>query len=511
MKARGPGGLNRLSVGQWLLVSIGALLVVAVAGVATAMIANAKTGDRRDALLDRIGPARVAALTLETALVNQETGIRGFALSGEQRFLGPYRTGLSDQATSLAQIRTLRGDEARGIVPRAVAVQAAADAWRGEYVAPVLRGEAPGRGAALSQTGKARFDAVRAALTGLQGALNARRDRVRSDLESSSTSLSRVLWVTGALIVVSMLAAALLVRRIVAAPLERLGTSARSIVAGSFEEPVEIGSAPRDITQVAADVEAMRARIVRELAQVEAAREALETQARDLERSNADLEQFAYVASHDLQEPLRKVASFSELLGSRYQGQLDERADKYIAFIIGGAKRMQVLITDLLAFSRAGRSDLVPGTYPARELVDEACEALSSAMLEAGASVTCGELPVVRGDRSLLTAVFQNLIGNAVKFRGDAPPAVHVDAAREAGTWRFSVTDNGIGVAPEFGDRIFLIFQRLHPRDVYGGTGIGLAMCRKIVEYHGGRIWLDTTYTGGTRFCFTLPAALELT
>jgi light-regulated signal transduction histidine kinase (bacteriophytochrome) len=249
----------------------------------------------------------------------------------------------------------------------------------------------------------------------------------------------------------------------------------------------------------------MRERIVGELEAADAARAEAQASAAELARSNADLEQFAYVASHDLQEPLRKVSSFGDLLARRYQGQLDERGDGYVAFIVDGARRMQLLINDLLAFSRVGRTAGEAEVIAAGELVDQARTALTSAIEETGARVEAGELPSVRGQRALLVAVFQNLIGNAVKFHGPDAPAVRIEARPDGGLWEFSCTDNGIGVDPEFADRIFVIFQRLHPRDHYDGSGIGLAMCRRIVEYHGGRIWLDTDHRGGARFLFTLP------
>jgi light-regulated signal transduction histidine kinase (bacteriophytochrome) len=186
---------------------------------------------------------------------------------------------------------------------------------------------------------------------------------------------------------------------------------------------------------------------------------------------------------------------------------LDERADQYIGFAVDGAQRMQALINDLLAFSRVGRVERPHAPVDCNALLERARDDLSRAIEAAGAEVEAGPLPTIDGDASLLRLVFQNLLGNAIKFRGEAAPRVRVDAARENGEWRFSVADNGIGIDPEYAERIFVIFQRLHPRASYEGTGIGLAMCRKIVEYHGGRMWLDTDNgAAGSRFCFTLPA-----
>ena len=236
----------------------------------------------------------------------------------------------------------------------------------------------------------------------------------------------------------------------------------------------------------------------------------LDTQAVELRRSNAELEQFAYVASHDLQEPLRKVASFCQLLEKRYGDQLDERGLQYIAFAVDGAKRMQVLINDLLTFSRVGRSSELTERLPLDQPLDTALSALSVAIEDADAVIERPErLPEVVGDPTLLAMLWQNLIGNAIKFRAPGrPPVIQITAAAQPdGGWEFAVTDNGIGIPPEFAEKVFVIFQRLHGRGVYPGTGIGLALCKRIVEQHGGEMRLDTTYADGTRIAFTLPAA----
>jgi light-regulated signal transduction histidine kinase (bacteriophytochrome) len=281
--------------------------------------------------------------------------------------------------------------------------------------------------------------------------------------------------------------------------LTRLASDARQVASGDFQHKVD-ASGPREVHELAVDVNRMRQRILLELAAVQA-------RAHDLERSNGELEQFAYVASHDLQEPLRKVASFCQLLQRRYIGQLDARADQYIEFAVDGAKRMQALIDDLLAFSRVGRADRAPVLVSCATALSQARMNLAGEIRRTGATVEATELPSVRAEMSLITSLFQNLIGNAIKFHGEKPPVVQVAAERADDHWLFSVADNGIGVEPEYADRIFAIFQRLHDRSAYAGTGIGLAMCRKIVEHYGGRIWLDTSFRAGARFYFTLPVA----
>jgi light-regulated signal transduction histidine kinase (bacteriophytochrome) len=300
-------------------------------------------------------------------------------------------------------------------------------------------------------------------------------------------------------------------RHVVVAPAHRLAAEVREVADGDLEH--HVGTAgPREITELADDVEAMRVLIVRELADTERARQELDERSRELARSNSDLEQFAYVASHDLQEPLRKVASFCQLLQRRYAGQLDERADQYIEFATDGAKRMQVLI-DLLAFSRVGRHGDAMEEVDLGLLVDRAAENVAGALEESGGSVERGELPRVLGEPALLTTVFQNLMGNSLKFHGEDPPRLRVDAERvtdHAGDrWLLRFRDNGIGIDPEYAERIFVIFQRLHARNAYPGTGIGLAMCRKIVERHGGTMWLESHPPPGTTFVVALPVLPE--
>ena len=230
----------------------------------------------------------------------------------------------------------------------------------------------------------------------------------------------------------------------------------------------------------------------------------------ELQRSNAELEQFAYVASHDLQEPLRMVASYCQLLQRRYKDKLDGDANEFIAFAVEGANRMQRLINDLLAYSRVGRKGGDPVPLEFGEIVQAALDNLKSAIADSGATVTVGTMPRIVGVRLQLAQLMQNLVSNAIKFRRDGvTPTVAVTAQRDGTMWRIVVEDNGIGIEPQYVERVFLIFQRLHGRDKYPGTGIGLAIAKKVIDYHGGRIWIESMPGQGSRFNFTLPANTE--
>ncbi len=225
----------------------------------------------------------------------------------------------------------------------------------------------------------------------------------------------------------------------------------------------------------------------------------------ELQRSNAELQQFAYVASHDLQEPLRMIASYVQLLQRRYSDRLGEDADEFIAYAVDGAKRMQGLIHGLLQYSRVGTHGKPFEAIDCETILDKALANLQLLLAESGAQVTHDPLPTLFADSTQLVQLFQNLIDNACKFQDDTTPQIHVSARLERGQWLFSVHDNGIGIDPEYAERIFIIFQRLHGREAFPGTGLGLAICKKIVERHGGRIWVEFGNRKGTTFCFTIP------
>lgn len=284
-------------------------------------------------------------------------------------------------------------------------------------------------------------------------------------------------------------------------PLESVRREAQTVASGELNHRVDVAG-PHEIMELAADVDAMRRQLILSIDDVS-------FKASELQRSNRELEQFAYVASHDLQEPLRKVASFCQMLEARYTDQLDERARQYIAYAVDGAKRMQGLINDLLEFSRVGQPGAHFRPVDLNEVAGQAVSEIEAAVEDSDATITVDRLPVITGDRTLLIQLFANLMGNSIKFRRvDIPPVIRFTAQENGGEWEFACMDNGIGIEPAYRERVFVIFQRLHPRDAYPGTGIGLALCRKIVDFHGGKIWVDDAAPGttGTTIRWTLPA-----
>ncbi|MFJ8043215.1 ATP-binding protein [Kitasatospora sp. NPDC096147] len=500
--------LSTWTTRRWLRVGVAlALTVLAALGLTGAWVLQ-RTEDISVELVDTRSPALTSSFRLEAAMLNQETGIRGYGLTGNPDFLQPYRQGTADQATYVNRLTELLPDDqdALGDLDR---VKSAIAAWQ-EKVARPIAAEPPGApsplATSLSADGKTSFDALRAAMT-------AQQDRLRTDRTASRDALTSTFdlrnWIFTAIAAVIALLTVLVfegLRRGINQPLEQLGSDARRITRGDFEHPIA-QTGPADLRHLSADVDSMRRRLVRELAFTEEARMRLDAQAADLQRSNTELEQFAYVASHDLQEPLRKVSSFTQLLQRRYGGHLDARADQYIDFAVDGANRMQTLINDLLDFSRVGRVLHTTDEVDLEETLEQTLDALSVSVQEAGADITHDPLPALVADSTQMGMLFQNLIGNAVKFhRPGQQPHIHITAEREGVLWRFTVTDDGIGIAPEFADKVFVIFQRLHTKDAFSGSGIGLAMCRKIVEFHGGTITVDPEYRDGTRIVFTLVA-----
>jgi signal transduction histidine kinase len=501
--ASSPWPLSRIIGGAVLLMT-----VFSLAAMVIGVLALAHLDDARQRIETTIDPAALAAQQLYSALLNQETGVRGYALSAKPDFLAPYTQGHAAEMAAVGQLRLLLPKLSAASAADLTAALNQAHDWRTRYAVPTIAQiKASGKPVVSPDilNGKAEFDSLRVKLAVFEADVSSGRRQALSSLDQASTELDVALLVIAIGLAVVVAGLAVLLRATAIRPVYVIAAEARRVADGDFGHEV-VQTGPREIRGLAADVNSMRVRILQELSAVREANEALAEHAAELQRSNSELEQFAYIASHDLQEPLRKVTSFCQLLQRRYGGQLDERADQYIEFAVDGAKRMQVLINDLLAFSRVGRSGPALGLVACDMALAGATANLSAQIDQVGAVIEAGPLPVARAQLTLMTAVFQNLLGNALKFKGDGPPRIVVTAERDAAFWSFSVTDNGIGIEPQYADRVFLIFQRLHDKAAYPGTGIGLAMCRKIIEYFGGRIWLDTGVADGARFCFTLPA-----
>jgi signal transduction histidine kinase len=453
----------------------------------------------------RIFPARVAAGQLLTALVDQETGLRGFALTRDESYLVPYRQGLVNEGRIRERLEHFVGasDPAR---LKLLTVDAAITAWHQEYADLRVRDVRAGNALTTISFGKQLFDRVRETSTTLDRQLARQVRDAQSRVDRDRRLVVLVLGVLALAVAAAVIGLQRGLRRLVLDPLRSLGQQVEVVSSGTHDITI-VPEGPPDLRQMGEGVELMRLELVRALADVEARQHDLERRAAELARSNADLEQFAYVASHDLQEPLRKVASFCQLLEQRYAGQLDARGEQYIAFAVDGAKRMQQLIADLLTFSRVGRTSAGFAPVDLAAVISDAWAGLDRRVLESTAHLeTDGESWDVFGDAALLQVLFGNLLGNSLKYRrDDQAPRVQVSTATVGGMVRVDVADNGIGIPDAYADKVFVIFQRLHGRDEYEGTGIGLALCKKVVEFHGGTIELRPSPLGGTCVSFTLP------
>jgi signal transduction histidine kinase len=502
-----------------VLALLGVVLVLLLGLAAAEAAIAAKNRQDIDAVLLRTGPLRVQAQELMSALLDQETAVRGYAVNADRKDLAPYGDGLKRERDTVGQMRKLAAGYP-GVLRELAVVEQRADAWRTDVAQPVItaieRGGPTAGQALITDQTRQRFDGIRAGIDKLQDEILAVRQRTAAEVNATSNLLVALLIIAALVVAVAGAVTLLSLDRILIRPLAGLADQVREVAAGDYRHRIE-GVGPPEFRRLADDIDAMRQKIARELDEVRDARERIEwvnsqlqKQAEELTRSNRDLEQFAYVASHDLQEPLRKVASFCQLLQRRYAGQLDERADQYIAFAVDGAQRMQRLINDLLAFSRIGRLTTGFVEVDLNKVMGDVAGQTEAARQYADAELTWENLPVIRGEEPLLTNLLANLVSNSIKFRRpDVPPRVHVSARLVDDEWEITCQDNGIGIEPEFADKIFVIFQRLHSKDAYPGTGIGLAIVKKIVEYHGGRVWVDTGGEEGTAIRFTLPALPE--
>ena len=511
---------GRLGIRGWFYSVICTMVVLVIACSVIGVIVFERASQASNSLIASLGPARTSLVDMEAALVDQETAIRGYLLTHDTDFLQPtYFQGVQDEARDLQQAQIQLAGHAKALAEMRT-LQTQITAWKSEYAVPFLEAAQAGESVSLEQleASKTAFDNLRVQFTVVESELDVERGVAMQKL--SHINAERDWTFVGMLLVflLTVCVIVLMVQIMVLRPVERLRLEARTVTEGAFDSPLT-QSGPLDIRALSSGLDAMRARLVQALADTErqrvellAQRNTLDAQAEELRRSNEELEQFAYVASHDLQEPLRKVASFCQLIEKRYGEMLDERGKQYIDYAVDGAKRMQVLINDLLTFSRVGRVHGRREHIALQACLDSALDRLEYSTQECGARIEIPEpLPAVDGDPTLLSMLWQNLVGNALKFR-DAERAPEVlitwePDPEQPGFVRVSVADNGIGIPPAFAEKVFVIFQRLHSREAYSGTGIGLALCKKIVEHHGGRIWLDRERAVGTRFSFTLPAA----
>jgi signal transduction histidine kinase len=353
---------------------------------------------------------------------------------------------------------------------------------------------------------------------------------LRSDLTEVKVRLGAYAQTWLAVLFVSLLGAlgvAAVLQRVVSLPILNLAGIARSISnehdysqRAVKETGDEIGALVDDFNEMLSQIEARDGALTqaqgelekrirdlqREIADRQRAEQGLAEKTVELQRSNAELEQFAYVASHDLQEPLRMITGYTQLLAKRYHDKLDETAAEFIGYAVDGAKRMQGLINDLLAYSRVGTRGNPFAWAQCDKILSDTIVSMKVAIEESGATVTCDPLPTVLCDEGQLGQLFQNLLGNGIKYHDSGAPRIHINSRRQGAHWLFSVKDNGIGIERQYHERIFTIFQRLHNKEQYAGSGIGLAICKKIVERHGGKIWVESELGKGSTFYFALPA-----
>jgi len=510
-----------------LLLVAGAVLGLLLGAAAYVFVHLA---DRQSAVTEDIFGAVVGADRALLAYVDAETGLRGFVLTGDESTLEPY-TRTVDDPPSFAAIADDLSDVSAdpALVTTAAQADASVQAWLDDFAEPLVdQVRAQGVDSVTTadvEAGKAQFDEVRTAVAAFSAEVRELRSKTASELARWTRLASAVVGVLAVAAVAVGVLLWVVLRRWIVEPLDALGADARAVAEGDLRHEVT-ATGPGEIADLARDVEQMRGALLTQVEAIERSHGQLVEQAEELRRSNRDLEQFAYVASHDLQEPLRKVASFTQLLQKRYGGQLDERADQYIEFAVDGAKRMQRLIQDLLGFSRVGRVGGEVSDVDLGAALAAALENLEQVIEDSVAVVTHDDLPTVRGELPLLVQLFQNVVGNAVKFRDPGRvPRIHIGARPLTGStggstgtstslststeWELECRDNGIGIDAQYADRVFVIFQRLHAKDVYEGTGIGLALCKRIVEFHGGRIWIDPTAGEGASIRWTLPTGTD--
>ncbi|RPF22062.1 sensor histidine kinase [Myceligenerans xiligouense] len=511
-----------------------ALIVALLAWSQAAQASKLLEGAYFDALADG-DQARLA-------LVDAEPSVRSYYATCSPEVLQPYRRTAADPDLLGLDIDQRILDAHPEVARARERATRSTTAWLDDFARPTVAAIDEARVAALDgredseeDREEARAECVEEAeltvppVTAGRASVARARDDVEEYLEALSearavTLAERQSWdavLVGAIMTLALVVVLLgtlmwlALETWVIKPAAILTRAVRTVAAGSIETEIRpVGAG--EIMSLSLHVEGMRRELLHHMEDMRLAQQEVENahvmltdQARELERSNRDLEHFAYVASHDLQEPLRKVAGFSQMLQQRYGDSLDDKAHQYIEFAVDGAKRMQELIKDLLSFSRVGRSGEEHAAVDLDEVLGRVEADLSERIAEAGATITHDPLPTVRGEPRLLHQVLANLLSNALKFREpERDPAVHIEVRSMRTAWEISVVDNGIGIEPQYADRVFVIFQRLHPRGEYSGTGIGLALVKRIVEHHGGHIWIEPTEGGGTTVRFTLARTM---
>jgi signal transduction histidine kinase len=409
-------------------------------------------------------------------MLNIETGERGYIITGEGSYLEPYNDALDRVHQNVKDVRELTADnpvQQRALDRLEPMISERLGTAHDQIEIRTRVGLVSGTESVRAGLGKKFMDQIRDQLTEMKQEEN-RLLKSRKEEAQKSSRATRIVIVTGEALAIGFLCLA-------------------GIVVG--QEMGQRRRAEEEVRKLNADLEQRVADRTAELNE----------RAKDLARSNSELQQFAYVASHDLQEPLRMVASFTQLLAKRYKDQLDDDARDFINYAVDGATRMQTLISDLLNYSRVGTQGKTFVPTDSEALFKRVLESLQFSIEESGAVIVSDSLPMVMADPQQLGQLFQNLLTNAIKFRGKEPPHVRISTERKGNDWKISVRDNGIGISQEHAERIFVIFQRLHTKTEYPGTGIGLAICKKIVERHGGSIWIEPSPGGGTTFCFTIP------
>lgn len=397
-------------------------------------------------------------------MTDAETEQRGYVLTGEDSFLASYERALGQLLQNLKTVRALTADnpdQQRSLDRLEPLIAAKLDELQDHIQVRNGQGLAAGVEAVRAGPGRQSADQIRAGIAAMKQEENSLLVIRSLELEASSRTAGMVIVIGEVLAFLFLFAAGFVVQ----------------------QELRQRKLAEEEVRRLNAD---------------------LAERAKDLERSNVELQQFAYVASHDLQEPLRTIASFTQLLAKRYHNKLDDTAREFINYAVDGSKRMQALIDDLLVLSRVGTQGKPFETVACDAVLDEVLKNLQAAIQDSGALITRGPLPTIFAEESQLTQLFQNLLANAIKFHAADAPHIHVSAERQDAAWKIMIRDNGIGISPDQKDRIFVVFQRLHTKAQYSGTGIGLAICKKIAERHGGRIWVEPSQGGGSTFSFTI-------